>query len=136
VLCIERLSSLARYCGTVFSVAARLARCDRTHLLRGSALGIVPAEHLFSLARRLCGTDQRAEALEIGFQVVDSPRPVPGCLGVPTGLGRGRKRELDEDVTFRSLPEAFVRAPFGSVMAQVQGAMCVMGVPGTPPPAY
>jgi hypothetical protein len=92
----------------------------------------MPAEHLFSLARRRCGTGLRAEALENSFdwsilRALHRSRP-----GVPARLDRGRKCELCEDVTFRPLPAAFVHAPFGSVMAQVQGAMCAMGVPFLP----
>jgi hypothetical protein len=92
----------------------------------------MPAEHLFSLARRLCGTDQRAEALENSFELSILRALYRSRLGVPARLDRGRKRELCEDVTFQPLPAAFVHAPFGSVLAQVQGAMCVMGVPLLP----
>jgi hypothetical protein len=122
--------TLQKYIVTMFVFMVELSRI--THPIRGSVLGTMPAEHLFSLARRLCGTDQRAEALENSFEwsilrALDRSR-----LGVSAHLDRGRKRELGEDGTFQPLPAAFVHAPFASVLARVQGAMCVMGVPLVP----
>jgi hypothetical protein len=86
-------------------------------------------EHLFALLRGLCGTDQRAEALENGFRLsvlrakyrLD---PVP-----PSRWDHGSRRELCEDVTFMPLSEDFQHAPFGVVQSPVQGAMVDAGVP-------
>jgi hypothetical protein len=79
-----------------------------THPIHGSVLGTMPAEHLFSLTRRLCSADQRAEALGSSFEW--------SILGVSARLDRGR--ELCEDVTFQPPPGAFVHTPFDCVLTQ------------------
>jgi hypothetical protein len=111
----------------MFVVIVELSRI--THPIRGSVLGTMPVELLFSLARRLCGADQRLVAPENSFGWSIPRALFRNHLGVPARLDRGRKRVLCEDVTFPALPAAFVHAPFGSVMAQVQGTMCAMGAP-------
>jgi hypothetical protein len=54
------------YVVTIFVFIVELSGI--THPIRGNVLRTMPAEHLFSLARRLCGTDQRAEAPENSFE--------------------------------------------------------------------
>jgi hypothetical protein len=124
------IETLQKYLVTKFVFIVELSRI--AHPIRGSVLGTMPAAHWLSLARRLCDTDQRAEALENSFEWSILRALCRSRLGVPARLDRGRKRELCEDVTFQPLPVAFVHAPFGSVMAQVRGAMGAMGVPLLP----
>jgi hypothetical protein len=51
---------------------------------------------------------------------------------MPARLDRARNRELCDDVRFQPFPAAFVHASFGFAVGQVQGAMCVMGLPLLP----
>jgi hypothetical protein len=84
------------------------------------------------LRRGACAELTRAEALETGFEWSILGALYRSRLGMPARLDRWRERELGGDVAFQPLPAAFVHAPFGSVMSQVQGEMRGMGVPLLP----
>jgi hypothetical protein len=58
--------TLQTYIVTLFLIIGELSQIAQPN--RGSGLGTMPAEHLFALVRRLCRADQRAEALENGFE--------------------------------------------------------------------
>jgi hypothetical protein len=79
------------------------------------------------VVRGLCGTDERAEALEHGFDWSLLRALYRMELGLPARLDQGRRRELCEDVPFAPRPLFFVRPPFGVVLARVQGAMQAVG---------
>jgi hypothetical protein len=92
----------------------------------------MPAEHLFSLVRRLSGTDQGVESLERGFEWAILRVLYRHNLRLPARLDHGCKRELCEDVRFFPLSADFAHVPFAGVLWQVQEAMIATGVPLSP----
>ena len=118
--------SLEKYIMTMFVMVLELSRL--TGPVRGSVFGTMPAEHTFSLVRRLSGTDQRAETLENSFEKSILRVVYRRKLGVPPRVDHGRKREACEDVPFDPLPEGFLHTPFGTVLSQVMGAMWASGL--------
>jgi hypothetical protein len=58
--------TLQTYIFTLVIIIGELSQIAQP--IRGGVLGTMPADHLFALVRRLSRTDQRAEALENGFE--------------------------------------------------------------------
>jgi hypothetical protein len=115
---------------TLSAIIVELPRLTRH--VRGSVFGTMPAEHLFSLVRRLSDTDQGVESLERSFEWAILRVLYRQNLRLPTRLDHGRKRELCEDAPFFPLPAGFAHVPFTVVMSQVQEAMIATGVPLLP----
>jgi hypothetical protein len=97
--------TLQKYIITLFALIVELSRLTRP--VRGSVFRTMPAEHLFSLVRRLSGTDQGVESLEMSFEWAILPVLYRHNLRLPARLDHGRKCELCEDVPFFPLPADF-----------------------------
>jgi hypothetical protein len=113
--------TLQPYIVTLYVIIAELSRI--AHPIRGSVLGIVTSEHLFAIVRRLCRTDQKADALDRVFEWSIPRSLYRSDLGVLARLDLGRMWELCEYVPFHPLPVDFENTPIGSARSQVMGAL-------------